>query len=149
MEMGIHSHLDFRESKVALLKDLVDCLQREREILADLHIQDLWTVVEEKQKILQEIETLSPQATEAGSGRKSTDMGPHFVEDPAPAHTIARLKEEIRERTRENAAFIRDSLQFVDELVALITGDPKDNGTYSPDGGQNRSHRSRLYGREV
>ena len=149
MEMGIHSHLDVQESRVALLKELVECLQREREILADLHIQDLWTVVEEKQRILQDIEALSPQASEAGSGGKGADMKPHFSENPASAHTIARLKEEIRERTRENAAFIQDSLQFVDELVALITGDPKDNGTYSPKGGQNRSHRSRLYGREV
>ena len=149
MAMEIHSHAGFQEDKVALLKELVDCLQREREILADLHIQDLWTVVEEKQRILQDIEALSPQGTEAGSGRNGTDMGTHFVENPTSAHTIARLKEEIRERTRENAAFIRDSLQFVDELVALITGDPKDNGTYSPNGGQNRSHRSRLYGREV
>jgi len=149
MEMGIHSHSGLQESKVVLLKELVDCLQREREILADLHIQDLWTVVEEKQRILQDIEALPPQATEAGPGKKSAGMGTHLVENPTPAHTIARLKEEIRERTRENAAFIRDSLQFVDELVALITGDTKENGTYSPNGGQNRAHRSRLYGREV
>jgi len=149
MEMHTRSHSDVQESKVALLKGLVDCLQREREILADLHIPDLWTVVEEKQRILEAIECLSPQGTEDGSSRKINEARPQPAEDPASAQAVARLKEEIRERTRENAAFIQDSLRFVDELVALITGEPKDKCTYSPNGVRNRAHRPRLYGREV
>lgn len=148
MEMQPHSHSDVQESKVALLKELVDCLQRERDILADLYIPDLWTVVEEKQRILEAIEAISPRGTDRSAGNDN-EARSQLADDPTSARAVTRLKEEIRERTRENAAFIQDSLRFVDELVALITGAPKDKCTYSPNGVQNRAHRSRLYGREV
>ena len=149
MGTEIRLHPDVQENRIALLNDLLECLKREREILTDLDVQDLWTVVEEKQGILQALEALPSRGPGMRSHGESGEAEPNVVEDPASTRTIDRLKGEIRERARENAEFIQDSLQFVDELVGLIAGVPMDNGVYGPNGGEHRAQRCRLFGREV
>jgi hypothetical protein len=149
METETHSRPNVQESRIALFKDLVDCLKREREILTDLNVQNLWAVLEEKQGILHALEALPFREAGSGSQGEHGKADPLRLEAHASALTVDRLKEEIRERTRENADFIRDSLQFVDELVALVAGAPSDNGVYGPNGEESRAHRARLYGREV
>ncbi len=151
METSLHHQKDLPENRIALLESLVDCLDRERRVLCDPNIQALWEVVEEKHGILQAIENLSPDhdagaqagETEAG-GESSTLEG-----GASPDRRTNLLKEQIRERARENAAIVRDSLEFVNELVALITGGPGESGTYSPLGSGNRAQGHRVYQREV
>lgn len=140
-----------QEQQMALLEDLADCLDRERQVLVDLDIPALWTVVEEKHGILQAIEALPvkkhPITTCAEAGISSGAMGPPMK--TSREHRIDRLKAEIRERARENAAFIQDSLAFVDKLIGLFAGNPAETETYRPHGEERRAGRGPIYRREV
>jgi len=140
-----------QEQEAVLLEELIHCLDREHEVLVDLDIPGLWTVVEEKHGILQAIEALSLQDS---SKTPQSKPNPRNAEPDSPAKTctvrnIGLLKEEIRERARENAAFIQDSLAFVDKLVGLFAGDSPEAETYRPHGEERRVRRGPIYRREV
>jgi flagellar biosynthesis/type III secretory pathway chaperone len=140
-----------QERQTVLLEELIHCLDRERQVLIDLDIPGLWTVVEEKHGILQTIEALS---TKEVTKTPPSEPAPESAGIDAPAKTgadrkIDLLKEEIRERARENAAFIQDSLTFVDKLISLFAGTPSDAETYRPHGEERRPRRGPIYRREV
>lgn len=140
-----------QEQQTVLLESLIHCLDRERQVLIDLDIPALWTVVEEKHGILQAIEALPsqdhsrtpPVKTESGNAGADSSTG------SSSSCRLDRLKEEIRERARENAAFIQDSLLFVDKLIGLFAGDPAEVETYRPHGEESRARRAPIYRREV
>ena len=139
------------EQQVQLLQELVHCLDRERQVLIDLDIPALWGVVDEKHGILQAIEALPTEGSrEAASAEKgSENLAPDVPTKASSARKIDRLKEEIRERALENAAFIQDSLLFVDKLIGLFAGDPAEVETYRPHGEESRARRAPIYRREV
>ncbi len=151
METSTHKASDPQGEKIALLEGLVHCLDREHDILADLDLHELWAVVEEKNNLLGAIQSLPSEDSEEAPPEARVpaerDWGPAGITNPA--QRITRLKEEIRERARENAAFIQDSLDFVDELVTLLVGPSGDTGTYRPHGGENRGQQGPIYRREV
>ncbi|MCF8061397.1 MAG: flagellar protein FlgN [Deltaproteobacteria bacterium] len=115
--------------KIALLEHLRDCLGREKKCLLDLDVAELWNVMEEKQTILEAIESLP------------ADQGPHS--------RIAELKEEIRQRARENSEFIQSSLAIFDELIFRIVGSGKDDHTYRPPGAPPRAQQGSIYRRKA
>lgn len=151
METNTHTAKDPQGDKIALLKGLVHCLDRERDILADLDLHELWAVVEEKNHILGAIQSLTPEGPEEAppEARVPVERDLESAGVNNPVQRINRLKEEIRERARENAALIQDSLDFVDELVALLVGPSGDTGTYRPHGGEHRGQQGPIYRREV
>lgn len=131
-----------QERQVELLQELVDCLDRERGILANLSMPELWKVMEEKNGIVEALEELplGGDSSNAPSGiEKSRSLG---IE-------IDRLQEEIRQRTRENVKFIQGSLAFVDGLIALLAGEPDHAETYKPHGADNVLQRGPIYRRKA
>jgi len=131
---------NFQEKKEDLLEQLVTCLDRERGILMELSIPDLWDVMEEKKRIVEAIESL-PLISDAEIISRERQ------ETISLTGRIDRLKEEITFRTKENVKFIQSSLAFVDGLISLLAGEPGQGETYSPRGAAGR--RGPIYRREV
>ncbi len=125
---------DLDQRKISLLQELVACLEKERENILEINVEGLWTVMEEKQTILEEIEGLPTTASSS---------------PPSLRSEIDRLKEEIRHRARENTEFTRSSLAVFDELISIIAGMPGDDQTYRPPGAGRRVQRDPIYRRKV
>jgi flagellar biosynthesis/type III secretory pathway chaperone len=138
------------EKTVGLLRDLRDCLEKERKCLIEVNVSDLWAVMEEKQGLLQAMEDLRPLPEKTRNGEEGGERDAS-APPPAPAlrSEMDHLKEEIRFRSRENAEFIRGSMAVFDELISRIAGVVKDHQTYKPQGLGTRAPRHSIYRRKV
>jgi hypothetical protein len=115
------------ERQAAMLEQLKDCLELERESLIQVDVDQLWELMEKKNALMLDIEKAgnaikclmeqcfpgSPESPRANALkywpwfrdlRKQTDL----------------LKEDIRARLKENMSFIQDTLGFFDELIGTI-----------------------------
>ena len=150
METSRQAMENRQEKSVGLLRDLRDCLEKERKCLLEVNVSDLWTVMEEKQGILQAMEDLQPHPEGSRSGDEGGERdAPVSPPSPALRSEMNHLKEEIRSRSRENVEFIRGSLAVFDELISRIAGVVKDSQTYKPQGSGTRAPRHSIYRRKV
>jgi len=149
METSPQAMENRQEKTVSLLRDLQACLERERESLLEVNVPDLWTIMEEKQGILEAIEGLGPADGASPDGRGHRGPGDGAVPNSTLRIEMDRLKEDIRFRARENAEFIRGSLAVFDELISRIAGTGRDDQTYRPSGSAPRAHRDPIYRRKV
>jgi hypothetical protein len=140
--------------------DLVECFKKERACLASLEIESLWTVSEEKKRLCAEIEALRSRIALAGSpGEGATAYGAQRVLDAVPATVrgsvrsillrIQRLKKEVEILRRENRAFIDDSLDFLDEMISLLSGEGESQVVYTNKSRLRRSESLVTLSREV
>ncbi len=113
-----------------LFRGLVDCLERERKHLKEIDVEALWAVMEEKKRIIEALSAIPD-------------------EERAPDAETSRLKEEIRRRTEENIGFIKESLSFFDELIAILAGGEPETRGYRPGGSGRLGTRPLLYKREA
>ncbi|RJR49586.1 MAG: hypothetical protein C4576_06600, partial [Desulfobacteraceae bacterium] len=56
MESPIRKIEDAQRKKVSLLRELLECLERERENLIHVDVKGLWSVMERKKKVLTSIQ---------------------------------------------------------------------------------------------
>lgn len=114
--------------------DLVECFKKERACLTSLEIESLWAVSEEKNRLCAQIEALRSRIALAGSaGEGATVYDPHRILDATPAAQrrlvrnilvrIQKLKKEAEIMRQENRAFIDDSLDFLDEMISILSGE--------------------------
>jgi len=113
--------------QVALLKQLRDCLELERESLIQVDVEQLWELMEKKNSLVVEIGNLGNEITGmlhrhfSGSGRNARTGAlkawPWFRDF---SKKTARLREEIQVRLGENQSFIQDTLGFFNELMGII-----------------------------
>jgi len=114
--------------------DLVECFKKERAHLTSLEIEPLWAVSEEKNRLCTEIETLRSRIALQGSvGEGATVYDPHRILESIPATQrgpvrnvflrILKLKKEVEIMRQENRAFIDDSLEFLDEMISILSGE--------------------------
>jgi hypothetical protein len=141
---------DLAQSEYRLFGELLDCLNKERESLMDLNVGHLWSVMEEKKRILEAIEEAQNHIKELRSKRLDHDMP---LEDRRAFHNLTKKinhrKQEVRTRVRENASFIQETLAFFDEIVSILLtgGDP--NWAYPPKTGSPKDNPPRIYRKEV
>jgi len=62
---------------------------------------------------------------------------------------IIKLKDEIGVLRRENMNFIDDSLNFLDEMIAILTGDGKQKETYNVKCRLDKTRHTMLLDREA
>ncbi|MBN1103157.1 MAG: flagellar export chaperone FlgN [Deltaproteobacteria bacterium] len=137
--------------KVSLLRELLGCLVQEKENLIVPNVQNLWSLMEEKQRLLvsiseaeEEIRGLRNQETcvREASG---TDRNPVVV----LSHEIRRLGEEIKARVRENVSFIQETLLFFDQIISIFASGGRVEYSYPPVLKRQRAFSSPIYKREV
>ena len=120
--------------KISLYGDLVACLSDEREALLNVDLERLWSVAQEKEQLACDIDAVQKEI--ALLVRPTTDQPPvplNRVLDFIPrAHrpqfqkltlSVVKLRGEAQVLREENIIHIEDSLQFLDGMIAIITGE--------------------------
>lgn len=122
--------------------ELVECFKKERACLIRLEIESLWAVSEEKSRLCAEIEALRSRIALGESvGEGATVYDPHRILNAVPAAKrgsvrntllrIQKLKREVEIMRQENRAFVDDSLDFLDEMISLLSGEGEAHRLYN------------------
>jgi hypothetical protein len=104
-------------------------LNLERENLIHLDVRGLWTMVEEKQRLL-----VCIQETDEEISRCDAE----FADRQEPDSPVLRrlgleihsLKREIGRSVRENVSFIEETLPFIDEIISVFTSNARPQCSY-------------------
>jgi flagellar biosynthesis/type III secretory pathway chaperone len=158
---------DLFYDKILLYRELVENLKEERGYLVKTDMDALWKISAKKQELVSAIETvrqkilsaLSTMAIEHGMDVSSFSLS-KVVREVSQDHrgmlrkpylTLVSLKAQTRQLSAENKAFIEESLDFLDEVMGIISGCGVRDGVY--DGGgtvqTKKSGSHRLFCREV
>ncbi len=119
--------------KIMLYHDLLYCFKHERESLINLDLDKLWSISKEKEETCAKINTTKHEiiaALDLQENQKTFDLNRAMDLIPAESRAefqklylrLIKLKSEIEAFRKENMAFVNDSLQFLDEIIATITG---------------------------
>jgi flagellar biosynthesis/type III secretory pathway chaperone len=133
------------EEKLLLYRELIEVLKTERKCILSAETDRLWQVSEKKQKIASMIEALRERILQtlsseeichdmtAESFRSSRVMALIPVSTPKVLvhlqSALILVKEEIRQRARENVAFVEDYLATLDDLIGIFMKG-NDGGTF-------------------
>jgi len=146
---NLHERMeDANRTKISLMRALVDCLDLEREHLVNLNVKSLWSLLEEKHRILSSIaqadkEISTCAATAPGEGPAKGRALQGFSRE------IQHLKQEIGARVRENVSFIEETLHFFDEIVQIFASSGRPEYCYEPVPKRNKNPTSLIFEREV
>lgn len=116
--------------KILLYSDLLDCLRAEQRCLKEMDLNPLWDISRRKETLCTAIKSLrrgilaklspidEPSADTLGvlvAARKNGSLQNLY-------RSVTNLKMEVEIRRKENMAHINHSLEFIDEMIAIITG---------------------------
>jgi hypothetical protein len=146
------------QEKAALYARLVECFKKERAYLTTMEFEPLWSVSDEKNRLCMEIETLRSRiASEADPDMKGFEV--NRILDAIPLQQqgsirnailhIGKLKKEVEIMRRENQAFIDESLDFLDEMISILTGQGDRQIMYNSRSRLNRAEAVVTMSREV
>lgn len=136
--------------KIDLLKELRNCLALERDNLIDLNVENIWSLMEEKQRILKSLGDVGGQIKRMEKGHRDHGIlikGRGSIKDLV--QKIEDLKEEIKARVRENVSFIQESLHFFDEIISIFATGGRHNYDYGPLRGSQKELSNLIYYKEV
>jgi len=119
--------------KIMLYHDLLYCFKHERDSLIDLDLDKLWSISKEKEDICAKINTTKQEiigALDLQENQKTFELSRTMDLIPGESRAefqklylrLIKLKGEIEVFRKENMVFVNDSLQFLDEIIAIITG---------------------------
>jgi flagellar biosynthesis/type III secretory pathway chaperone len=122
------------QKETSLFQDLLACLDLERDNLINLNLENLWTVMEKKQNLLESIEGVQGEikgllAQEGAKGAVSPDERHKLT---SLSERVLHMKEEVRARVKENVLFIQETLGFFDELIQIFMANGESGRTYHP-----------------
>jgi hypothetical protein len=122
------------QKEAALFQDLLNCLDLERDNLINLNLENLWSVMEKKQTLLESIEGVQVEIKRLLSeNREKQPVSMNEKRTLAPLSTrVAHLKEEVRARVKENVLFIQETLSFFDELIQIFISNGDAARAYRP-----------------
>jgi len=146
--------------KIMLYHDLLYCFKHERESLINLDLDKLWSISKEKEEICAKINAAKQEiiaALDLQENQKTFEL--NRIMDLIPKESRAefqklylrliKLKSEIEAFRKENMAFVNDSLQFLDEIIGIITGADESGIMYNDKCHFNKSGAPVLLSREV
>jgi hypothetical protein len=128
--------------KIALYCQLRDCLVRERERLITMDLDHLWALSDEKHDLCSKIESLREKILSRlqPSQAKGGGFDVRRILDALPRHqkpgfqnlhlSLIGVKAEIENLRKENKAFVEDSLQCLDEMHSILTGESLTHSMY-------------------
>ena len=128
----VQSIQEMVEKKILLYHDLLRCFQEERTALIQVDVEALWHISSEKDALCSKIALLRKDITAAAAPWIKLDPfdlnvllpvipKTHFSLLSKSGQVLIRLKKEIQELRRHNMVFMNDSLQFLDDMMAIIS----------------------------
>ena len=146
--------------KIILSNDLLHCLKKESESLINIDLDSLWGISKEKEDICSKIESIRDEIVSALDPTiDQRSLTSHQILELLPEqhkttfrklfHTLLKLEGEIEAIRKENMIFIDDSLQFLDEMMSILTGKTKSKILYNDKCHWSRSGTNVLLSREA
>ncbi len=146
--------------KIMLYHDLLHCFNAEREALIEIDLDQLWKIAKEKEEVSSKINSIRQEITSTinlETDEKSFDLSRILGLIPrgyrtkfhALYRTLTTLKREAEVLRKENMIFIDDSLQFLDEMISVITGETRAGITYNDKCHLSKSDNNILISREA
>ena len=128
--------------KIMLYNDLLHYLKEERESLISIDLDKLWRISKEKEETCADIELTRQEIISAVSSKedqKSFNLNRimEFIPGRFKAKfqklylRILKIKGEIEVLRIQNMTFIDDSLNFMDEIISIITGEAESRIIYN------------------
>jgi len=146
--------------KILIYNDLLDCLYRERDSLINMDLDELWKISKDKEALCSKIAAIRQEImalTKPGSAQGpfnlndimaliSDEFNPRFQKLYLK---LVKLKSEIDALRKENMVFIDDSLEFLDEMISVISGGRRAKVQYDERCQINKSGHNMILSREV
>jgi len=128
--------------KIMLYNDLLHYLKEERESLGGIDLDKLWRISKEKEKTCADIETIRQKIISAVNPKEdkipfNLNRIMEFIPKNFKAEfqklylRILKIKGEIEVLRIQNMTFIDDSLNFMDEMISIITGQTESRIIYN------------------
>jgi hypothetical protein len=142
MERADQNKLEsFFHKQLLLYRSLLDCLKEERDHLVQLDLDGLWDVSRVKEELCARIKAVRQQIQATvcvGNGRPPLALAevikalPTENRDPIRrlSGEVGLLKREVEAYRKGNKDFIDDSLKFIDDLIATVTGGASTRNVY-------------------
>lgn len=125
------------EKKRQLYHSLRDCFEKEHEALIQVEIDGLWGISSEKDALCMEISAVKKELADFVTSFCSApfDLNQLYTALPrtgrealnTSVREITVLKREIDMLRQRNMSFMNESLQFMDQMMALISGGENNN----------------------
>ncbi len=146
--------------KIMLYNDLLHCFEEERKSLIRININRLWGLSKEKDEICAQIKSVRKEISVAVHLENEKDaFNLNLVMDLIPRKytdkfkklyiRILKLKGEIEILRKQNILYIDDSLEFLDEMISIITGETDSRYIYDDRCHFNKSGPRSFLTREV
>ena len=146
--------------KIMLYNDLLYCFEEERKSLIRIDLNRLWGLSKEKDEICAQIKSIRREMSvtvnlESEQGAFSLnqvmDLIPEKYSDKFKKLylRILKLKGEIEILRKQNILYIDDSLEFLDEMISIITGETDSRYIYNDKCHYNKSGSRSFLAREV
>jgi len=146
--------------KIMLYDDLLSCFKREREFLMNIDMENLWTISKEKEELGLRVKSIRQEIISiSGLEADQEPFNVAYILDTIPYQkrpqfqrlhmAIIKLKDEIEALRKENINFIDDSLRFLDEMIAILTGNGQHKSIYNDKCRLDQSSHNMLLSREV
>ena len=146
--------------KIMLYNDLLYCFEEERKSLIRIDLNKLWGLSKEKDEICAQIKSIRREMSVAVSSENEQDaFSLNQVMNLIPEKyrdrfkklylRILKLKGEIEILRRQNILYINDSLEFLDEMISIITGETDSGYIYNDRCHYNKSGSRSFLAREV
>ena len=146
--------------KILIYNDLLDCFHRERDSLIRVDLDELWKISKDKEALCSKIAAIRQEImalTKPGSAQGpfnlndimaliSDEFNPRFQKLYLK---LVKLKSEIDALRKENMVFIDDSLEFLDEMISVISGGRRAKVQYDGRCQINKSGHNMILSREV
>ena len=128
--------------KIMLYNDLLHYLMKERESLIRIDLDNLWKISKEKEKACSEIISARQEIMSAvGSKEDYNSFNLNRIMECIPTKfkpefqnlylRILKLKGEIEILRIQNMNVIDDSLNFMDEIITIVTGEAESRMIYN------------------
>jgi hypothetical protein len=146
--------------KIMLYNDLLYCFEEERKSLIRIDLNKLWGLSKEKDEICAQIKSIRREMSVAVNLENDPDaFSLNLVMDLIPEKytdkfkklylRILKLKGEIEILRKKNILYIDDSLEFLDEMISIITGETDSGYIYNDRCHFNKSGSRSFLAREV
>jgi hypothetical protein len=146
--------------KIMLYNDLLHYFKEERESLINIDLDKLWKISKEKEKACSEIiSTRQEIMSVVGSKEDTKPFNLNRIMECIPVKfktkfqnlylRILKLKGEIEILRIQNMTVVDDSLNFMDEIITIITGEAESRMIYNDKCRFGKSEQNLFLNREV